>query len=226
MNITLRNKHLSRQRFSRYLLATGNNNVRAKRLYKANIRLAQAFHPLLTQFEVVLRNSVNTVLATHFGDPDWIINQKNGFMFDPSLASSQYFLRNAVIKTENNLRRRSIPATAGKIISDQMFGFWLAFYIPHHYALVGGQPIYVFPHKPAIENRASIHQKLEMIKNFRNRVNHCEPICFNSSTIDCTQALAIRTMLYDLIRWIDPDLESYFQSLDTITTKAAQVMRT
>ena len=30
MNISLRNKYLSRQRFSRYLLATRNNNLRAK----------------------------------------------------------------------------------------------------------------------------------------------------------------------------------------------------
>ena len=69
MKIILRNKYLSRQRFSRYLQAAGSNSTRAKRLYAANIRLAQAFHPILSQFEVVFRNSLNTVLATHFADP-------------------------------------------------------------------------------------------------------------------------------------------------------------
>jgi hypothetical protein len=225
MIITLRNKYLSRQRFNRYLMATANSNSRAKKLYAANLRLAQAFHPLLSQFEVVLRNSLNTVLATHFADPDWIINQKNGFMRDPSLASSHFFLRSSVQKTENNLRRRSIPITAGKVLSDQMFGFWLAFFVSHHYTLVGGQPIYAFPNKPSAENRASIHQKLEDVKNFRNRVNHCEPLCFHGNTIDCTRALAIRATLYDLIRWINPDLESYFQSIDAITTRTTQIMR-
>lgn len=225
MKIELRNKYLSRQRFNRYLLATGNNNIRATKLYSANIRLAQAFHPLVSQFEVVLRNALNTVLATHFADPDWIINQKNGFMHHPSLASSHYFLRSSVQKTENNLRRRAIPITAGKIISDQMFGFWLAFFVPHHYALISGRSIYVFHHKPTTENRASIHQKLDDIKNFRNRMNHCEPLCFNGNTIDCTQALAVRAILYDLIQWIDPGLGAYFQSIDTISTKTSQIMR-
>lgn len=225
MKIALINKYLSRPRFNRYLVATGNNNTRAKKLYAANIRLAQSFHPILSQFEVVLRNSLNNLLATHFADPDWIINQKNGFMRHISLASSHYFLRTSVQKTENSLGRRGIPVTAGKVLSDQMFGFWLAFFIPHHYALVGGQPIYVFPNKPMGENRASIHQKLEDVKNFRNRMNHCEPLCFNGNAIDCTEALQIRDVLYDLVRWIDPDLESYFKSIDSVVTKTNHILR-
>jgi hypothetical protein len=127
MRITLRNQYLSLQRFNRYLLASGGDNQRAKRLYSANIRLAQAFHPLLSQFEVVLRNALNNVLSIHFSDPDWIINQKTGFMSDPSLAHSRYYLRSCVLKTEESLTRRRVPVTAGKIISDQTFGFWLAF---------------------------------------------------------------------------------------------------
>jgi hypothetical protein len=93
---------------------------------------------------------LNTVLATHFADPDWIINQKTGFMRHPSLASSHYFLKTSIQKSENSLIRKGIPIKAGKIISDQTFGFWLAFFVPYNYALVAGQPIYVFPHKPAI----------------------------------------------------------------------------
>jgi hypothetical protein len=80
MNIALRNKYLSRQRFNRYLL----------------------------------RNGLNTVLAAHFSDPDWIIKQTTGFMSDPSLSPSHYFLRTCVQKTEYNLIRKSIPVTAGK----------------------------------------------------------------------------------------------------------------
>ncbi|MCF6403842.1 hypothetical protein L3C95_13200 [Chitinophaga filiformis] len=224
MKIALRNQYLSTQRFSRYLIATGNNNRRAKRLYAANIRLAQAFHPMLSQLEVVFRNALNATLSAYFNDPDWIINQKNGFMSHPSLARSKFFLRSCIQKTEYHLQNRSIPVTAGKIISDQMFGFWAAFFVPHHYTLIRGQPIYVFPNKPAKETRASIHQKLEEIKNYRNRMNHCEPLCFNANTVDCTNALAIRSMIYELIEWIDPELKGYFQSIDTIQSKTARIM--
>jgi hypothetical protein len=206
------------------LNATGNNNERAKKLYNANIRLAQAFHPILSQFEVVLRNSLNISLSIYFSDPEWIINQKSGFMRDNSLRNSHYFLKTCVQKTETKLTRRAIPITSGKIISDQTFGFWIAFFLSHHYSLVGGQPIHIFAHKPISENRASIYSKLDEIKNFRNRVNHCEPICFNGHTIDCSLALDIRSKLYSLIKWIDPQLVPFFESIDNIQSKTSFIM--
>ncbi len=225
MKAVLRSKYLSRPRYNRYLIATANNKSRAKRLYTANIRLAQAFHPILSQFEVVFRNSLNGVLAAYFSDQDWIINQKTGFMRDNSLRNSHYFMRTCVQKSETKLTRRAIPITSGKIISDQTFGFWLAFFLSHHYSLVGGQPIHIFSHKPRNENRASIYDKLDEIKKFRNRVNHCEPICFIGHNIDCSYALDVRTKIYNIITWIDPSLVPFFECMDNIPKKTIQIMR-
>lgn len=225
MRAQLRYEYFSRPRYNRYLAATANDNNRAKRLYKANIRLAQAFHPILSQFEVVLRNSLNLTLSNYFADPDWIINQKAGFMHHTTLRRSHYFLRSCVQKTENKLATRHIPITSGKIISDQTFGFWLAFFLSHHYALVGGEPIHIFAYKPASEDRASIYSKLDEVRSFRNRVNHCEPICFLAHNIDCSEALAIRTKLYDLVRWINPELVPFFEQVDNIQNKINQIMK-
>jgi len=224
MKKELRYKYLSRSRYNRYLTATANSNDRAKRLYNANMRLAQAFHPILSQFEVILRNALCLKMATYFVDPDWIINQKTGFMSHHSLNGSHYFLRTSVHKTENNLTRRGIPITSGKIISDQNFGFWLAFFLPHHYALVGGQPIYIFPNKPSIEDRASLYSKLDDLRSFRNRVNHCEPICFHGHNIDCSEAIEIRTKLYNLVEWITPDLIPFLKAVDNTQSKINQIM--
>ncbi len=91
MKSELRNKHFSSSRYNRYLNATGNNRDSAKRLYHASIRLGQAFHPVMSQFEVVLRNSLNVILSTHFKDPDWIMNQKAGFMY-PLYQPHHFFL--------------------------------------------------------------------------------------------------------------------------------------
>ncbi len=225
MRNELRNKYLSRPRHNRYLTATGNSKNRARRLYNANIRLAQAMHPILTQFEVVLRNSLNSQLSSYFVDTDWIINQKNGFMRNGSLSHSHFFLRSSVSKSERKLRRRGIPITSGKIISDQTFGFWIALFLGHHYSLIGGQPIHIFVNKPAIEDRASLYSKLDDIRNFRNRVNHCEPLCFNGNNIDCTQTLEIRTKLYDLIRWIEPELVPFFESVDNVQNKVNNILQ-
>lgn len=225
MKNELRNKYLSRPRHNRYLNATDNDKNRAKRLYNANIRLAQATHPLLTQFEVVLRNSLNSQLSSHFVDTDWIINQKNGFMRNNSLRHSNFFLRRSILKTEDKLTRRRIPITSGKIISDQTFGFWIALFLRHHYSLIAGQPLHIFVNKPASEDRASIYSKLNDIRNFRNRVNHCEPLCFNGNNIDCTQTLDIRSKLYDLIKWIEPELVPFFESIDNIQNKVNNILR-
>ena len=225
MRNDLRYKYLSRPRLNRYLTATGNDNTRAKRLYNANIRLAQATHPILTQFEVILRNSINDQLTSYFNDDDWIINQKNGFMNNNSLRQSNFFLKRSIQKTETNLTRRRIPITSGKIISDQTFGFWLSLFLSHHYALIGGQPIQIFRNKPAAEHRSSIYSKLNAIRNFRNRVNHCEPLCFIGNNIDCTNTLAIRSILYDLLSWIEPDLIPYFESIDNTENKANNILR-
>lgn len=220
MKVELRNKYLSTPRYNRYLVASANDHNRAKRLYEANIRLAQAFHPVLCQFEVILRNALNRVLCLHFADQDWIIHQKDGFMRDGSLKHSHYFLKTCVQKTETKLQRRRILVTSGKIISDQTFGFWLALFLSHHYSLVGGQPIHIFPHKPVSENRAGIYNKLDRIKDFRNRVNHSEPLCFVQDSVNCEETLSIRNTIYKLIQWIDPELLPFFNSLDHIQTEA------
>ncbi len=220
----LRNKYLSRPRFDRYLNATGSNLSRAKRLYNANLRLAQAFHPLLTQFEVVLRNALNEQLVSYFADTDWIINQKTRFMHDPTLRRSNYFLRRSVQSTERHLQRLGIPITSGKIIADQTFGFWTALFLAHHYRLIGGEPIRIFCHKPTTENRASLYAKLHVLRNFRNRVNHCEPLCFNHARIDCSIARTCKTQLFELLDWIDPDLKGFFESIDNVDNKINSIM--
>lgn len=224
MRRDLLNKYISMPRYYRFLRATANNSKRAERLYNANIRLAQAFHPILGQFEVILRNSLNDVLTRYFNDRDWIITQKMGFMNAPSLSQSRYYLKKCVQNSENKLNRLGIPLSSGKIISDQTLGFWTSFYVSAHYGLIGGQPIHVFANKPALENRSSIHAKLDDIQKFRNRVNHCEPICFNNLNIDCAYALKIRENLFDLVTWIEPDLVPLFSKLDNTQSKINQVL--
>ena len=75
----------SSARINRYLVATNNSKTKTVKLYKANIKITQTFNPLMGVLEVVLRNRINDTLTVHFTDPDWIINQKTGFMVHPSL---------------------------------------------------------------------------------------------------------------------------------------------
>ncbi len=55
---------------------------------------------------------------------------------------------------------------------------------------------------------------------------HCEPLCFNGHNIDCTLALEIRTKLYSLVEWIDPQMFTFFESIDNIQSKITRIMTT
>jgi hypothetical protein len=122
---------------------------------------------------------VNHQVSLHFSNPNWIIMEKNGFMNHPSLIKSKFFLKSSIIKAENTIRKKDGVVTAGKIIAEQSFGFWTSLFESHHYKLIGGVVINCFPNKPNHVSRNILNQKLNRIREFRNRVYHNEPICFN-----------------------------------------------
>lgn len=85
MNYKKFSRIYSISRVSRYQKAANGDKKKAMAMYYANARLARAFQPLISCFEVVLRNQLHYALANHFNDVQWLVNQKNGFMSDPSL---------------------------------------------------------------------------------------------------------------------------------------------
>lgn len=222
--------YLSNQRIDRYLIATGNNKTKAIRLYKANLKIAQAFHPLLGILEVILRNRINTVLTTHFADPEWIINQKQGFMNAPSLTSinrrtrqrvTNDFLRSSVEKAEKRIRRLCIPVVSCMVIADQSLGFWTDLFELHHYRLLLGRPIQIFNYLPSGFGRNEVCRKLNNIRQFRNRINHNEPVCFIGNTIDFNYVEGIYNDCIEILKWIDPELINWIRNVDSIRIKIA-----
>jgi hypothetical protein len=204
---------------NRYLRATGNSKSKAQKLYRINLRTAQAFYPVLNLFEIVLRNIINYQVSGHFANPNWIITEKNGFMEDSSLRRSRFFLKNSVQKGERTIRRMGGTVTAGKVIAEQSLSFWTSLFDPHHYRLIGGVVIHCFPNKPPQVNRSVLSQKLNNIREFRNRVYHNEPICFNGDSIGFSEAIMIKEEVYELFEWVDSDLVDYVEYFNGIDAK-------
>lgn len=220
--------YLSSSRIDRYLIATENNASKSARLYKANLKIAQSFHPILGILEVTLRNRINTILSGYFTDPDWIINQKTGFMIDSSLTYRDYrtkkmvtndYLKSSVEKSEKRFRRLKIPVTSGKIIADQTLGFWTDLFELSHYRILRGRPIQVFNHLPAGIGRIDVCERLNKVRKFRNRINHNEPICFNGNNIDFNYAEDVYNSIIELISWIDPELIDWIKNMDSVMIK-------
>jgi hypothetical protein len=211
-------KHISKPRLDRYLRAAGNSKANAQKLYRANLRISQAFYPLLNLLEIALRNAINKKLASTFSNPNWIITEKAGFMSDGSLSASNYKLRGSVARAERTIKKRG-RVTAGKVVAEQTFGFWCSLFDIHHYKLIGGSVISSFQNKPSPVNRGQICKKLNRIRQFRNRVYHNEPICFNSGQIDLATAKSIKLEIYEVLEWLDPKLTSYVSYFDNVDSK-------
>jgi hypothetical protein len=177
MKFTDFRQFFSSARISRYLAATNNSKTKTVKLYKANIKITQTFNPLMGVLEVVLRNRVNDILTAHFTDPDWIMNQKTGFMVHPSLhyvnkktqrTTVNKYLITEVEKAERRLRKNAAVITSGKIIAEQTLGFWTDLFEVHHYKLLLGRPIKIFKSLPAGYGRKQISDELTAIRKFRN----------------------------------------------------------
>ena len=219
MNYKKLEYYISQPRLNRFLAASCNSKIKARKLYHANLIVAQSFYPVLNLFEVFFRNVCNYQISAQFANPNWIITEKNGFMSSQSLSRSKFYLKNSVSNAERNIIRKGGTVTAGKVLAEQSFGFWTSFFEPHHYRLVGGIVIHCFPNKPTNVNRSILSQKLDRIRDFRNRIYHNEPICFNGNNIDFAYATQIKNELYELLNWIDIDLPAYVRTFDSIDNK-------
>ena len=226
--------YLSPSRIDRYQIATAYSSTKSVKLYKANLKISQSFHPILGILAVILRNKINIILSGYFVDPDWIINQKAGFMIDPSLTYRDHrtrrivtndYLKTSVEKSENRLRRIRIPVTSGKIIADQTLGFWTNLFELSHYRILRGRPIQIFNHLPSGIGRIQVCDRLNKIREFRNRINHNEPICFNGNNIDFNYVEDVYNSITQIINWIDPELINWIKDMDSIMIKISNAKR-
>ena len=219
--------YFSLQRIGRYQTACSNDKKRVAKLYKLNLKLAQTFHPLLGTLEVVLRNGINDQLAKYFVDPDWIINQKTGFMISPNLSyinkksgqnKTNRFILSSVKEAEKRLNKRGVTITSGRIISEQTFGFWTDLFENHHYKILKGRPIKLFKNLPAGYGRSEVLNELTKVRQFRNRINHNEPICFVGTTIDTSNTQAVYNSIINLLNWINPELIRWIKDIDKVNS--------
>jgi hypothetical protein len=180
------------------------------------MKVSRGFYPVLNLFEVVFRNVCNRAIISELNDPDWIITEKRGFMDHNSLEKSKFFLKESVLNAERNISKSKCVVSSEKIAGELPFGFWTSLFDPHHFTLIKGSVLRAFPGKPADVNRRKLNQKLTLVREFRNRIYHNEPICFSGSAIDFSNAREIRRHIYEILEWIDPELPVYVDTFDDI----------
>ena len=144
--------------------------------YEENILISQAFYPILSTIEIILRNAIDTMLKTKFGE-NWIEKEliKQTILHDYDYNS---------LKEAYKATRKSYKAeyfTYGKVIANLSFGFWVNLCSKKY-----NVPIWtkqgcfrgVFVNYPPTKQE-QIHEistKLTSIKKLRNKIFHYEPI--------------------------------------------------
>jgi hypothetical protein len=226
-------KLYSYSRVSRYVKAANGDKQKAQRMYYANARIAQSFQPLLSFFEVILRNQLHYALAAYFGDVQWLINQKAGFMSDSSLTHTvkktkkvvvNDFLKKEVERSERALVIKKRNVTAGRVIAELNLGFWNSLYETHHYALLKGVPCQIFKNLPPGYGRKEVNSTIQEIRTLRNRVSHNEPLCFNGRAFDMAYVKVLYGKICDFLGWINPDImvSLEMESLDSVCSEISK----
>ncbi|NJD22549.1 MAG: hypothetical protein FIA82_07745 [Melioribacter sp.] len=215
-------EYFSLPRLQKFINHYSGDKIRALLLYKANLRLSQAFYPLLSILEISLRNAIDLHFAVVFSDQDWLMNQTTGFMSDPSLgySSNPFLLRENIKRIKIKL---GYSLTQGKLISELTFGSWTEFFEKKHYRVLKGGAIKIFPNLPSHIKRNNVYDKLNRIRYFRNRVYHYEPICFNDGNFELTRTENIYKEILEILDWFDKDLVEWITPIDFVQYEISRI---
>jgi hypothetical protein len=159
-------KLLSNTRLENYYLKFPNNKQKALEFYQLNTQIAESLYPLLSNFEVVLRNSINYSFIIHFKSTTWYENLNY-----PELTSQ-------INEAKAKIHKKNNQITSDRIVSELTLGFWTSLFNKKYAKDLWKPLMYIFPYVDKQTNQRNIiSNKLNNIRKFRNRIFHFEPIC-------------------------------------------------
>ena len=171
MDFKTSQKIFSAARMGKYANACSGDKRKTMLLYRYNLRLCQRFCGVLNLFEVMLRNAINEHYRAYYSNPDWIVNQADtGRLLE--------FNMDEIKQTETSYRRRGIYNN-DKMVASLTMGFWTKLFSKKRYKRGGKSLLRIFPNKVKGKSQSDVYKDLTHIREFRNRIAHHEPICFD-----------------------------------------------
>ena len=210
-------KILSQSRLNRFLKACNGDKEKALYLYRLNIKLSQNFYAILSMFEVALRNAIDVHYINHFSDKEWLKNQclGSGFLNDKAFQTGRFKSKK---KVDSAIRELGVRYTHDRVIASLSFGFWVNLFAPIQFRLAGQNLHKIFTNRPKGTQPKQIFGELNTILDFRNRVAHHEPICFNGSqTINLVNVTNTYNSIIQLTQWLAIDNVKFLNDLDRTT---------
>ncbi len=212
MDFKTSQKILSKARIGKYETACAGDKKKSMQLYRYNLRLCQRFYGVLSLFEVILRNAINRHYQTYFADTDWIVHQA-------AMGKLLANCKDEINQLELDYKKRGLYNN-DKMVSSLTFGFWTKLFTRSGYKVGGKTLLRIFPNKAKGKNQADIYLDLTHIREFRNRIAHHEPICFDGSGhINTTFARTHYQLICDYIFYLgqpSDDVVSWAEKPDSI----------
>ena len=157
-------------------------------LYAWNVALCESLYPSLNFIEIVLRNTIHGVASQYFGDDYWLLSHLTG-------------REKSIVRSVNrDLKETKLAPSAGDIVSNLQFGFWVKLLSNKYEGILWPQILRpVFPHMPRRRRTVkNLHAQLDSIRLLRNRVFHHEPV-WHLPDLQGQHGLILET-----IGWISP----------------------
>jgi hypothetical protein len=172
--------------------------------YLTNIEVSESFYPVLSMFEVALRNSLKRELTEYFQSEDWYlcVGKTNGFRK----------LQDEINTATRHITSRNEVVTGPKVIAELTLGFWVRL-LNAEYERVLWKPLRkAFPYlDKTSRQRRNVSAPINKIRNFRNRVFHHEPIAWNINELE-----KIYRELLLVMKWLNADLPQIAHSIDRV----------
>ncbi len=194
---------ISENRLAAFSLDTDHDSVAAVSRYMWDLTLAASFVPTLHLLELTFRNAIyeggvqsTAGLNLSFGTPHCWLDTT------PSLLMP----REKLIVDEAKQRRGARRQTAGHLIAELSFGFWVRLCdAPYEHGRKSGPSLWPgvsrsFPGAPKQHrNRAAIRAEFGQLRDIRNRVAHHKPI-WDQNPVE------LHERLRNGIAWLNPPL--------------------
>lgn len=175
---------------------------RAFRLYLWNIQLCEVFYAPLHIAEVCIRNGIQIALEQHYMRQDWY--EFSGFksLLSHNIKTEMEF---AIAKTR---REHGLAMTPNHVVAALPFGFW-SHVLTKNFENVGIWPKglrVAFPERNKGLQTGRIHYRVEMLRDFRNRVAH-------HMAIHDQDLNSVKKTTFELIGWCAPEARRMLEEL-------------
>lgn len=175
--------------------------------YLLNMALCESLYSPLQLCEIALRNSIHSHLSALMARFDWYDDPR--FILTPWAAGEVAKAKFKILKTRK-------PMTAGRVVAELQFGFWISLFEAHYEQktpFLPGAFKAVFPLLPkSLHKRKERKGDLDKIRQLRNRVFHHERI------VHWTDLDAQHRLVLDVISWLSPEVRQVADALDRFSS--------